>query len=365
VRRSTHLSAAAGGLLGFILLQAPASAATPELAPTSTPATARDLPATPTAASALPLPATPASSPSGLSGPSGQSSPAPETNGPIADVVVEAPEAQFVAPTNRDHIGRIWAPVLINGKGPFRLVVDTGASHSALTAAVVNKLGALPGSTQNVIVRGVTGSAVVPSIHVDTMEVGDLLVSSTLLPVVADVFGGAQGVLGREGLPDKRIFADFAHDRLVIARSHKERAPPGFTVIDLKMTRMGLLASDVRIGGIRAQAIIDTGAQMTVGNLALRNALMRRRPSNVHSEGIVGVSLDVQQGDDIPAPPMSLGSLKVEGVHVVFGDMFLFEHWNLTREPALLIGMDVLGLFDVLVIDYKLRQMQVRMRGTR
>jgi hypothetical protein len=45
--------------------------------------------------------------------------------------------------------------------------------------------------------------------------------------------------------------------------------------------------------------------------------------------------------------------------------MFLFEHWNLTREPALLIGMDVLGLFDVLVIDYKLRQMQVRMRGTR
>jgi predicted aspartyl protease len=26
--------------------------------------------------------------------------------------------------------GRIWAPVLINGQGPFRLVLDTGASKS-------------------------------------------------------------------------------------------------------------------------------------------------------------------------------------------------------------------------------------------
>ena len=192
------------------------------------------------------------------------------------------------------------------------------------------------------------------------MEVGELVVNSTLLPIVADVFGGAQGVLGREGLPDKRIFADFEHDRLVIARSHKERAPPGFTVINLQMTPMGLLASDVRIGSIRAKAIIDTGAQMTVGNLALRNALMRRPPADVHSEGIVGVSLDVQQGDNIPAPPMSFGALKVQGVHIIFCDMFLFEHWKLTKEPALLIGMDVLGLFDVLIIDYKMRQLQVR-----
>ncbi len=268
-----------------------------------------------------------------------------------------------MAPTNRDRIGRIWAPVLINGKGPFRLVLDTGASHSALTQVVAGKLGFTADSTENVVVRGVTGSVVVPSIQVDRMEVGELSVGSTKLPIVADVFGGAQGVLGREGLPDKRIYADFGHDRLVISRSHKERAPPGFTVIDLKLSRMGLLASDVRIGSIRAIAIIDTGAQMTVGNLALRNALMRRPPANVQSEGVIGVSLDVQQGDNIPAPPMSLGSLRLQGVHVIFGDMYLFEHWKLTDQPALLLGMDVLGLFDVLIIDYKMRQLQVRTRG--
>ena len=53
-----------------------------------------------------------------------------------AEVLVEAAEPKYVAPTLRDRIGRIWAPVLINGKGPFRLVLDTGASHSAIISRV-------------------------------------------------------------------------------------------------------------------------------------------------------------------------------------------------------------------------------------
>ena len=44
-----------------------------------------------------------------------------------------APEPRYVAPTLRDRIGRVWAPVYINGQGPLRLVLDTGASASAVT----------------------------------------------------------------------------------------------------------------------------------------------------------------------------------------------------------------------------------------
>jgi hypothetical protein len=42
--------------------------------------------------------------------------------------------------------------------------------------------------------------------------------------------------------------------------------------------------------------------------------------------------------------------------------MSLFEHWNLMDEPTVLIGMDMLGLFDTLIIDYKLRELQIRPR---
>ena len=280
-----------------------------------------------------------------------------------AEVLVEANEPKYVAPTLRDRIGRIWAPVMINGKGPFRLVLDTGASHSAVISRVATNLG-IPSQSEPILLRGVTGEALVPAIHVDRMEVGDLLIEPSTLPIVADAFGGAEGVLGREGLPDKRIFADFRHDRLVISRSHREHAGLGYSVIPLKLAHGGLLVADIYVGTVRTQAIIDTGGQRTVGNLALRQALMKHRPADAISEEIIGVTLDVQRGDAMPAPTIQMGTLKLNNVQVAFGDMFLFEHLKLTRQPTLMIGMDVLGSFDVLVIDYKMRELQIRTRGS-
>jgi hypothetical protein len=210
----------------------------------------------------------------------------------------------------------------------------------------------------------VTGSAVVPAVQVDRMEVGDLLIEPSILPIVADVFGGAEGVLGREGLPDKRIYADFRADRLVISRSHRERAGVGFNIVPLKINHGGLLTTEIRVGSIKAQAIIDTGGQQSVGNLALREALMRHPPPDVVSEEIIGVTLEEQHGDTIATPTIEMGTLKLKNVRVTFADAYLFDHLKLTRQPTLLIGMDVLGSFDVLVIDYKLRELQVRMRGS-
>jgi hypothetical protein len=251
---------------------------------------------------------------------------------------------------------------LINGKGPFRLVLDTGASHSAIISHVADSLGV--SAQSDILVRGVTGSAVVPAVHVDRMEVGALLIQPTTLPIVADVFGGAEGVLGREGMPDKRIFADFGRDVLVISRSHRERAAAGFSVIPLRSIHGGLLAAEVFVGSIRAEAIIDTGGQQTVGNMALRNALTKYPPKDAVSEDIIGVTLDLQHGNTITAPPINIGTLKLRQVRVTFADMFLFEHLKLTREPILMLGMDVLGSFDVLIIDYRMREMQIRTRGS-
>jgi hypothetical protein len=289
-------------------------------------------------------------------------SPPPGAQDATAEVLVEANEPKYVAPTLRDRIGRIWAPVLINGKGPFRLVLDTGASHSAIISRVADSLG-MTSQTDTIIVRGVTGSAVVPVVHVDRMEVGALLIQPSTLPIVADVFGGAEGVLGREGMPDKRSFADFGKDVLTISRSHREPAAAGFSIIPLRLVHGGLLATEVLIGSIRAQAIIDTGGQQTVGNLALLEALKKYKPKDPVSEDIIGVTLDLQHGNTVSTPPMRFGTLTLRGVRVTFADMYLFEHLKLTREPTLLLGMDVLGSFDVLVIDYKMREMQIRTRS--
>jgi Aspartyl protease len=280
----------------------------------------------------------------------------------LEEVVVERNEPQFVAPTRRDRIGRIWAPVMIDGKGPFRLVLDTGANHSAVIQRTVDALKE-PNAEEMTLVTGMTGSATVHTVRVGTMEVGELLLGPTFLPVVPDVFGGAQGVLGGEGLANMRIFADFGHDRLTITRSRSQHAGFGFAVVPLKVVHDGLLMADVLVGRVRTRAIIDTGAQRTVGNEALRAALLRHTPYGLKREDIMGVTLDVQQGDNLPAPPITLTQrMTLQGVRVTFGDMYLFEHWHMLQEPTLLIGMDVLGSFDVLVIDYRTKELELRQR---
>ena len=291
-----------------------------------------------------------------------QAIPAPQAalaGTPQAEAAAE-PEPQFVAPTKRDRIGRIWAPVQINGKGPFRLVLDTGATHSAMTAAAAEMLGLPQSAAEQMILHGVTGSATVPTILVEHMVIGDLDLPSQRLAIVPNALGGADGILGTEGLLDKRITIEFHNDRIMIARSRMERAGFRFITVPFKLVN-GLPVVDAQIGAVLTRAVIDTGGEGTIGNLALRDALMRRRQKEVAlADGIIGITLDVQPGSRIDAPPIVLGGIALQGVGVTTGDLEIFKEWHMTKTPVLLVGMDVLGLFDTLIIDYRRKELQVR-----
>jgi len=280
----------------------------------------------------------------------------------LEEVVVSAPEPRYVAPTTRDRIGRIWAPVLINGRGPYRLVLDTGASRSALIQRVVDEVG-LPIRPDAVKLRGVTGSAMASIAAVESLEFGELRVEHTRVPVVADAFGGAEGVLGGEGLRDKRILIEFRKDRISIARSHRAPAPPGFAIVPFRYSQYNGMRVEVLVGSIRTVGLIDTGAQMTVGNLALREAITRRRGQrDQYEEAIIGVTEDIQQATRVRIPSIVAGELIVRDASILFSDLHIFDHWQLSSRPALLIGMDVLGMLDTLVIDYGRRELQLRTR---
>jgi hypothetical protein len=279
----------------------------------------------------------------------------------LTEVMVEAREPRYVAPTRRDQIGRIWAPVVINGRGPFRLVLDTGASHSGVTALVALALGIPTDQSPPVILRGVTGFATVPTIRVNSLSVGDLSVDQSILPIVPDALGGAEGVLGSEGLEGKRIFIDFRHDRIDIAYSKNERVGRGFIEVPFHSIRGTLVVVDAVIGGVRTKAIIDTGGQATIANMALRDALGRTNYIRGKRDIIIGATKDTQEGELIPAPAIEFGGLQIRDPGVTFADMYIFKQWRLTRDPAILIGMDTLGLLDTLIIDYKRHELQMRM----
>jgi predicted aspartyl protease len=279
----------------------------------------------------------------------------------LAPLIVEGRGPRFVAPTTRDKIGRIWAPAYINGRGPFRLVLDSGASQSAVTAQLAKYLGySLEGSTP-MLMHGVTGSARVPTIRVDTLSVGDMTLDGPILPIVPDAMGGADGILGTAGLLDKRIRIDFRHDKITITYSRGESAGLGFSTIPFHYQNGRLIVINVNIGGTSAKAILDTGGQVTVANLALRDVITKYR---YHAKGtpnqIVGATEEIQDGEMIATPAIELGPIRILATQLTYVDAYIFKYWNLTNEPAVLIGMDALGQLDTLIIDFRRRELQLR-----
>jgi hypothetical protein len=288
----------------------------------------------------------------------------------LTEIIIHSTEPRYVMPTRRDRIGRIWAPVYINGQGPFRLVLDSGANHSGITEQVAQTLGLPADTSQQVMLRGVTGSAAVPTVRVDSFVVGDVQEGVERLPIVTDALGGAEGVLGTDGMQNRRIFIDFRRDLISITRSKAEHADAGYRVIPFETMRGNLVVVDASVGGIRTKAIIDTGGQVTIANLALRQALEHRKAELLGQvTHIEGVTTDIQDADVLNTPPLRMdgidesgSTLEIRFRDVSFGDMRIFEHWRLTDEPAMLIGMDALGLLDTLIIDYRRHELQIRMR---
>ena len=280
---------------------------------------------------------------------------------PVAEVVVTAPEPRYVAPTLRDRIGRIWAPVFIDGQGPFRFVLDTGATTVALSRDAATLLGLRLDRARQVRLRGTTGSSLVPQITVDRIEIGDFLVENQRVILVDDAFGGADGVLATRLLSDRRIFVEFRKDRIEITRSRGQPAPLGFTTIPVKFASRQVPWVDAWIGPVKVKAVIDTGAQQSLGNLALRAALAaaRRRAMELRNEGVIGVTGDVQEGQSAGVPTIRLGNVQVSNARVNFVDLHIFEHWRMLDEPAILIGMDVIGVLDTFILDYRRRELQL------
>ena len=280
----------------------------------------------------------------------------PQEVDPGPEVAVGSDALLFASPTTRDHIGRVVVPVMVNGQGPFRFIVDTGANHSTISPRLVQKLGLKPTNEASIILDGITGTAQVSFVTVDRLQAGDLMIGSTDLPVVwAPVMAGADGILGAAGLTEKSLLIDFQRNRVVISRGVEAAVRANSTKIHGLSSVPGLITLATRIGGVPVRAVIDTGAERTLGNLALRDALRARRMHGVIAQmtSVYGATKEVEVGEILVAPPIVIDTLRINDVAIVFGEFHIFNVWKMQDQPALIIGMDVLGTVASFSIDFK------------
>jgi len=276
------------------------------------------------------------------------------------------PEPLFAAPTRLDRIGRVMTQVMVNGKGPFRFVIDTGASRSTLAPHLARTLGLKHSVGRNVMLNGVTGALEVPTVAVDSLEIGALKFENQNLPVIfTSIMGNADGILGVAGFQDQRIDVDFKRDRVSVLVSNGRR--PHYSMVTARAARdvNGLMVVEMRVGRrIKAKAVIDTGAERTLGNLALQTAMNKgRKKRQVVGAVVHGATPDIADGDVQEIKEARIGDLTLTNLEVIFADFHVFKLWGLHQQPAMLIGMDMLGVLDRLVIDY--RRNEVSMFGER
>lgn len=115
-------------------------------------------------------------------------------------------------------------------------------------------------------------------------------------------------------------------------------------------------------GTDRAQAATEA-AQADEGDAIIVTAQGRRQI--LQDAGVVGLTDVEQRGDAIWTRKIKIGEINITDVDVIYGDMHVFKAWDLEDEPALLVGMDVLGVLHTIVVDYRRKELQIRPRGAR
>ena len=265
-------------------------------------------------------------------------------------IVDEPPALVDTGPSTSDHV---VAQVMLNGKGPFRFMVDTGANASCVSKALALQLGLPPG--RMVSVHTVVGERRRASVFVERLEIGARVRRNVHTPVLPMESFDIDGVLGVDWLKGQRLVFDFQGKTLEITKSRRDIESAGRVVVPARRKSGQLTIVDADLSGRRISAMIDSGSQFSLGNAALRAIVERQDPKavrNAASVGLVTIAGEQFGGQQLNLPFLRLGGLTLGNVPVVFVDMPVFKLWDLERTPTLVLGMDLLNQFTTVAMDF-------------
>ena len=267
------------------------------------------------------------------------------------------PEDPFTLPATAASGFRFSVPVTIGGRGPFPFVVDTGADHTTLSTELADALGLPRG--HDVRLHSITGESIVPTARVDRLEVGSRFIAGVSLALLPRAGLGAPGLLGLDAVADQRVTLDFKRREMTVRRSKGFPFDPSAIVVHAAARRSGqLLLVDTTIRDEPIFVILDTGAEVTVGNTALRELETRRRRRVVALEAVdvVSVTGEHQGGFIDRIAEITLEKVIMRGAPVAWSDLHVFQRFGVSNQPAVLLGMDVMRAFDRVEIDFGRRE---------
>jgi hypothetical protein len=258
---------------------------------------------------------------------------------------------------------RMAIGVTVDGRGPYRFVVDSGADRTVIGERLARAL-ALPAGRQ-VTLHDMAGSSRRGTALIARLGIGDSMIEDVAAPTLPEGALGAQGLIGIDALRGQRLMLDFEKDTITVEDARRPVRVQGDDIVVTARRRGGqLILTQARAGGIGIRAVVDTGSQLTIGNLALRDALFRRRRARPETQvaTLLSVTGETMVVPLAIVPEMRVGSIVMRDVLVGFADLPPFGLFGLRDAPAILLGTDLMGNFRRVSLDFGAKKVRFQLR---
>jgi hypothetical protein len=241
-------------------------------------------------------------------------------------------------------------------------VIDTGAERTAISDRLAADLSLRTGPP--VLVHGITSAETVRTVELPRLNFSGRRFSNLTPPVFPYEMLGADGLLGQDVLSSFRLTMELRRRRVTIAPSGSDVIEHGLafgTASRLRnrtsSTRSGrfarMILTDAQVDGVSAVAFVDSGAQYSIANRALMQAVDARigpaARQSIRVYGVIGQSLTVDAG---AVSGLKLARRELGATPLLFGDLHAFRVLGLADQPALLLGADILTRFSRITLDY-------------
>jgi predicted aspartyl protease len=265
------------------------------------------------------------------------------------------PDTSIVEQFAIDNSDRMTVQVQVNGSAAVPFIVDTGAERTVIANDLARKLALESGPM--LTLATISGKFRVNSFFIDKLTTSAVNLEGIEAPGLERSNLGAYGLLGIDSLEETRVLLDFANQKMDVLASRKTRGKTklenGMIVVSAKKKEGRMIISSAKIDGIRVDIILDTGAQSSMANLALRDRLRRRHRTGefvpVKMKSVTGAILN---GEFTQLKEIEVGGLTINDLPVTFADNYAFTALDLQDRPAILLGMDAMKLFDRVLIDF-------------
>lgn len=250
-------------------------------------------------------------------------------------------------PLDRPWLGLPQVPVTLNRRVEGRFIVDTAATETVLSDAMIGELG-LAGTGEPAHVNAATGRTALSYYRLGSLDLGGREYRNLgaydfprlSAPVESD------GLLGADVLRRHVVEFDIPAGalRLWSRRVNLARESGDWSVVPVRQRPDGFLIVPVTIGRLTLPALVDTGAVHNFVNAeAARRLGLRLVEGSASRETITGASGHVQAMTMLELSGFSIGDVRFGASRLGVVDLAIFEALGMDGGPAMILSADALA----------------------